>query len=373
MRSTLVLAVALMVLGACSHRQTMPDLDPVTVQKSSFGALADGTPVEQYIVTNAVGVRLRVMTYGGTLIALEVPDRDGKSGDVVLGFDTLEPYLTKSPYFGCITGRYCNRIANGRFELDGKTHQLATNNGPHHLHGGAKGFDKRVWKALSFTDGDEGGVRFSRLSPNGEENYPGNLHTTVTYTLDNRNRLRVTYDAFTDQATLVNLTHHSYFNLAGEGSGSILEHELTLLAARYTPADATLITTGEEAAVAGTPFDFNAATAIGARIAQVEGGYDHNWVVDGDHGKLRPHAELYDPKSGRALHIASTEPCVQFYAGNFLDGVAGKGEHVYAKNHGLCLEPQHAPDSPNKADWPSTILRPGERYRSETVFTFSTR
>ena len=348
------------------------------VTHAPFGKTADGSAVEIYTLTNANGVELKAMTYGCVITSLKVPDRSGKFADVVLGFDTLDRYLKDSPYFGAVVGRYGNRIAKGQFTLSGKTYKLATNNGPNHLHGGNKGFDKVVWAASPKTSSQGVGVAFTRTSPDGEEGYPGNLHATVTYTLTDKNELIVEYRATTDKPTPVNLTQHSYFNLAAD-DGDILGHQLTIDADRYTPVDDTLIPTGELAPVAGTPFDFRKATAIGARIntdnPQLKNGkgYDHNWVLNRT-GTAPQHAvHVVEPKTGRTLDIATTEPGVQFYSGNFLDGtIEGKGGRVYKQRSGFCLETQHYPDSPNHPNFPSTILQPGRTYSSTTVFTFGT-
>lgn len=348
------------------------------VTSAQFGKTPDGTPVTVYTLTNANGMRVRAMTYGGIIVSLEVPDRSGRIADVVLGFDSLDGYLKDPPYFGAVVGRYGNRIAGGQFSLEGRTFKLATNNGPNHLHGGVKGFDKVVWDGAPLKTGV--GVVFTRTSADGEEGYPGNLKASVTYTLTDKNELIVDYHATTDKATPVNLTQHSYFNLAGEGSGDILGHELTIDADRYTPVDSTLIPTGELAPVQGTPFDFRKATTVGARIGQGNeqlkngNGYDHNWVLNRTGAGLQHAIRLADPKSGRTLGIATTEPGVQFYSGNFLDGtIKGKGGHVYNFRNGLCLETQHFPDSPNHPNFPTTILKPGQAYASQTVFTFGVR
>jgi len=343
----------------------------VDVQKEPFGRTADGTAVDIYTLTNGKGLKARIMTYGATLVSLEVPDRAGKTGDVVLGYDGFDGYTKSSPYFGSIVGRYGNRIAKGQFSLDGVAYRLATNNGENHLHGGIKGFDKVVWKAGPVREPGAVGVKLNYLSRDGEEGYPGNLTVTVVYTLTNDNELKISYEAETDKATPVNLTHHSYFNLAGEGD--ILGHELTIHAEGYTPVDAGLIPTGEIRPVKGSPFDFTTPHAIGERIVQVEGGYDHNFVLRSGGGILAPAARVFEPKSGRVMEISTTEPGLQFYSGNFLDGtIAGKGGKVYQRHFGFCLETQHFPDSPNKPDFPSTILRPGAVYRSLTSHKFST-
>lgn len=346
------------------------------VNRASFGRTRDGRAVDVYTLTNAHGLEMRVITYGGIITSLKVPDRLGHLDDVVLGFDTIDGYLNDPPYFGAIVGRYGNRIANGQFTLNGTTYKLATNNGPNHLHGGVNGFDKMVWNAVPGDTPEGVSVTLTRTSPDGEEGYPGTLQASVRYTLTDKNELAIDYRATTDKATPVNLTQHSYFNLAADGA-DILEHELTIHASRYTPVDATLIPTGELASVEGTPFDFRKSTPIGARIdadnVQLKngGGYDHNWVLDRAGSGLQPAARLVDPKSRRTLDVATTEPGLQFYSGNFLDGsITGKGGRVYNRRSGLCLETQHFPDSPNHPSFPSTILQPGQTYSSRTVFTF---
>ena len=328
-----------------------------------------------FTMTNVNGVEIRAITYGAIITSIRVPDRAGRFADVVLGFDNLEGYVKTHPYFGTVVGRYGNRIAGGRFTLNGQTYKLAQNNGPNHLHGGNKGFDKYVWKGEPLANGR--GVAFSRTSPDGEEGYPGNLAVRVTYTLTDKNELVVDYHATTDKATPVNLTQHSYFNLSGDPSTTILGHELTIDADRYTPVDSTLIPTGELAEVQGTPFDFRKLITIGARIDQPQEqlkfgrGYDHNWVLNRKGSQPGFAARLVDPKSGRMLEVSTTEPGVQFYTGNFLDGtIKGKAGQVYNYRAGLCLETQHFPDSPNKPKFPSSVLLPGKEYRTTTVFTF---
>ena len=344
----------------------------MNVQKQPFGETPDGTAVEIYTLTNDKGFKARVMTYGATLVSLEVPDRTGKLGDIVLGYDGLDGYIKNNPYFGSIVGRYGNRIAKGLFSLDGASYRLATNNGENHLHGGIKGYDKVVWKAEAVRETGVIGVKFSYLSRDGEEGYPGNLNITVIYTMTNDNELKISYLATTDKATPVNLTHHSYFNLAGEGD--VLAHELTINADAYTPVDAGLIPTGETRPVKASPFDFTTPHTIGKRIAQVEGGYDHNFVLRSGGGMMDLAVRVFEPKSGRIMEISTTEPGLQFYSGNFLDGtIAGKGGRGYQRHSGFCLETQHFPDSPNKPNFPSTILRPGAVYKSLTTHKFSTR
>jgi aldose 1-epimerase len=339
----------------------------------AFGILPDDKAVALYTLTNDKGVKARVTTYGAILVSLEVPDRNGRLGDIVLGYETLDGYVKNNPYFGAIVGRYGNRIAKGRFTLDGSTYKLATNNGENHLHGGLKGFDKVVWKAAEIKEARVVGVRFTYLSKDGEEGYPGNLAVTVDYKLNNDNELALSYEATTDKATPVNLTHHSYWNLAGAKT-DVLSHELQLNADKYTPVDAGLIPTGALAPVKGTAMDFTAPMTIGSRIAKVEGGYDHNYVLTREGTGLAPAARLSDPQSGRVMEIRTTEPGIQFYSGNFLDGtITGKDGIVYKKHFGLCLETQHFPDSPNHPNFPTTILKPGQTYKSLTVHKFSAK
>ncbi len=342
--------------------------------KEGFGNLPDGTPVELYTLNNSFGLRARIMTYGAIVVSLEVPDRAGGTADITLGYDSLDGYLQDTPYFGAIVGRYGNRIAKGRFTLDGVEYLLALNNGENHLHGGLKGFDKVIWEAEPLREEAAVGVKLSYLSGDGEEGYPGNLSCTVTYLLTEDNEFKIVYHAETDKATPINLTHHSYFNLAGQGTSAILGHELLLVADRYLPVDPGLIPTGEMRDVQGTPFDFTSANTIGERIAQVEGGYDHNFVLNSGGGDLALAAQVFEPESGRVMEIFTTEPGIQFYSGNFLDGtITGKIGRVYHKHYGFCLETQHFPDSPHHSHFPSAILRPGETYASLTVHKFSTR
>lgn len=331
--------------------------------------------IERFTLKNANGVSVQAITYGGIITSIAAPDRNGAIADIVLGFDSIDGYLTDHPYFGAIIGRYGNRIAKGRFTLDGQTHELATNNDANHLHGGVRGFDKHIWQAEPLVG--KNGVAFTRTSPDGEEGYPGTLTVRVSYELTDRNQLIVEYHGTTDKATPVNLTQHSYFNLAGAGSGDILGHTLMLNADRFTPVDGTLIPTGEIANVEATPFDFRQPTAIGTRIKQPHPqlkygqGYDHNWILNRRGEGLQMAAIALDPVSGRTLEITTTEPGIQFYAGNFLDGtLTGKGGHVYQHRAGFCLETQHYPDSPNQPDFPTTVLQPGQQYKTSTVFTF---
>ena len=378
-RAGAVVAVAA-VLAGCDRQESstviqQPDQPRLT--QGRFDRTPDGQVVDLITLRNAAGVEVKVLTYGGTILSLRTPDRAGAQDDIVLGFDSLAPYLDKSPYFGCLIGRYCNRIAKGQFTLDGRTHSLATNNRPNHLHGGTKGWDKAVWTAETFQTAESVSVQLKHTSPDGDEGYPGTVNADVTYTLTDKNELVVDYHATTDKPTVINLTQHSYFNLTGAKATDILGHQLTLYADRYTPVDATLIPTGELASVEGTPFDFRESTAIGARINEPHEqikrglGYDHNFVLTRAGAMLAPAARVVDPATGRTLEIATTEPGIQFYSGNFLDGtLTGKGGRVYGHRAGFCLETQHFPDSPNHPAFPTTTLLPGEEYRSKTVFTF---
>ncbi len=350
------------------------------VMKEPFGTAFDEA-VDRYTLTNANGVEVKILTYGGIVQSISVPDRDGNPGNVVLGFATVDEYVAGNPYFGCITGRYANRIALGTFTLEGETYQLAINNEPNTLHGGERGFDKYVWAATEVDDDLGRGIQLSRVSPDGEEGYPGTLTVEVTYRLTDADELRIDYHATTDAPTIVNLTNHSYFNLAGEGSGDIYDHELMLNAPRYTPTDATAIPTGELAPVDGTAFDFTQPHAIGERIRADEEqiilgrGYDHNWVLDRadfSDTSLLLAARVHDPASGRTMTVETTEPGIQFYSGNFLDGtIVGTSGKPYRQGDGLALETQHFPDSPNQPDFPSTELRPGEEYTSTTIYAFT--
>jgi len=381
---TLAACVALVVAvwlelppaNAGDQKVTAAKATEARVEKADFGRMKDGTAIDIYTLTNAKGMIAKIMTYGGIVTELHTPDRAGAVADVVLGFKTLEPYLGDHPYFGAITGRVANRIAKGRFTVHGKVYTLATNNGPNHLHGGLKGFDKVVWKAEIVEATEGAALKLTYLSRDGEEGYPGNLSVTVVYTLTNQNALKIDYLATTDKATPVNLTNHSYFNLAGEGTGNILAHELTLAADRFTPVDSGLIPTGELKAVAGTPMDFTKAMTIGSRIDKVPlappGGYDHNYVLTSGGGSLALAARVREPGSGRVMEVYTTEPGAQLYTGNFLDGsLKGKRGAAYVKHAGFCLETQHFPDSVNHPKFPSTILEPGQTYRTTTVYKFS--
>ena len=347
------------------------------VSVAPFGVLPSGDSVHVFTLTNARGVELRATDYGGIVLSLRTPDRNGTLGDIVLGYDDLAGYLKDTPYFGALVGRYANRIAKGRFTLDGATYHLAINNGPNALHGGVRGFDKVLWSASPRADAKGASLVLRYTSRDGEEGYPGTLRVRVTYTLTDRNQLAIEYVATTDRATPVNLTQHSYFNLGGDGSGDVLSHVMTIDADHFTPVDSTLIPTGVLQRVDGTPFDFRRGAAIGARIGMADtqlkngGGYDHNFVIRRSGRGLAHAAHVVEPKSGRTLDVATTEPGLQFYTGNFLDGSnVGKGGHVYRRRNGFCLETQHFPDSPNQPRFPSTILRPGHEYRSRTVYTF---
>ncbi len=347
-----------------------------------YGTAIDGAAVEEYTLTNAGGMEVRFITYGGILTSISVPDRKGRFANVALGFDSLDKYESEHPYFGAITGRYANRIARGRFSLDGKDYALFANDGPNSLHGGRVGFDRRIWSAREAASAGHCGIELSYLSADGEEGYPGTLDVAVTYSLTDANELRIDYAAKTDAPTVVNLTNHSYFNLMGEGEGTIDNHILTLNADAYIPTDSTQIPTGEIAAVAGTPFDFRLPRMIGAggrsshpQIVMAR-GYDHNFVLNRDglsQGNLGFAARLYEPVSGRLMEVWTSEPGIQFYAGNFLDAtLVGASGRLYRQSDGLALETQHFPDSPNQPQFPSTVLRPGSRFQSTTIYRFST-
>lgn len=349
-----------------------------------FGRTADGTPVEVYTLTNSRGVKLRAMTYGAIVLSLDVPDKRGVFADITLGYNTLAEYEKATPYFGAVVGRFGNRIAGGQFSIDGTTYKLANNNTPGgkpcSLHGGSRGFDKVVWTAEGLNRDGSQGVRFRYLSKDGEEGYPGNLQVSVTYWLNENSEWRVDYEATTDKATPVNLTQHAYFNLKGEGVGDILGHTLQLAATRFTPVNEGMIPTGEIRSVEGTPLDFRKARTIGDRVNSKEeqmlfgGGYDHNFVLDHQDGFLASAALVFEPTSGRTLEVSTTEPGIQFYCGNFLDGtLSGKSGKKYRHRNGFCLESQHYPDSPNHPEFPSSILRPGKTLRSTTIFRFGVK
>lgn len=348
-----------------------------TITKTAYGVTASGQAVDSYMLTNAHGVEVSIITYGGIITALHVPDRNGSMGNVVLGFDTLHQYETQNPYFGAIIGRYGNRIASARFTLEGHTYTLAANDGSNSLHGGLKGFDKVMW-AAKVIEGAEPALELSYLSPDGEEGYPGNLNVTVRYTLTTENAIQIDYSATTDKTTVVNLTNHSYFNLAGNGAGTIYDHILQINADHYTAVDANLIPTGELATVSGTPFDFRRPRVIGGGIRSghpqvvLGRGYDHDFVLNrANDTDLVLAASLYDPVSGRGMEVWTTEPSIQFYSGNFINGtLVGSSGSLYRQGDGLCLETQHYPDSPNQSAFPTTTLKTGETYTSTTVFKF---
>lgn len=376
-----ILHILLLTLfvSAVMGREAAPAKGKHQVRKESFGQTGDGRPVDLFTLTNSKGLEIRAINYGGIIVSLRVPDKSGNLGDIVLGYDKVDGYLQNPTYFGAIVGRYANRIAHATFTLDGVKYTLAKNDGPNSLHGGLNGFNKQLWEAKEFKNGKGVGVGFSYLSKDGEEGYPGNLKVKVIYTLTDDNQLIVDYEATTDKATPLNLSQHTYFNLAGEGNGDILGHHLLLNADRFTPVDKTLIPTGELRAVQGTPTDFSKPTTIGARINNdyeqlvLGHGYDHNWVINRKDNSLTRAAMVHEPTSGRVLEVLTTEPGLQFYSGNFLDGtITGKNGHVYKQRYGFCLETQHFPDSPNHPDFPSTILRPGKTFHSQTVFKFST-
>lgn len=378
-----VVVAAMVVLGSCKcpcgKSGGKEAKEPMDIDVTAFGKTPEGQEVKLYTLRNAKGATAKIMSYGAIVVSLEMPDAKGQMDDIVLGYDNLDGYLKVTPYFGAIVGRYGNRIGKGTFTLDGVAYSLAQNNNGHHLHGGVKGFDKVVWDHKPVWKADGVGVELSYLSKDGEEGYPGNLKATVTYTLTNKNELRIDYVATTDKATPVNLTHHGYFNLTG-GERDILGHVLMLNANKFTPVDAGLIPTGELQPVKDTPMDFTKPTAIGERIEadfeqlKAGGGYDHNWVLNRTGGGLSLAARVVEPTTGRVMEVFTTEPGVQFYAGNFLDGtITGKEGRVYQHRWGFCLETQHYPDSPNKPNFPSTILRPGDTYKTTTVYRFSAK
>jgi len=349
--------------------------------RTSFGHLKGGTPVDLYTLTNASGCEMKITNYGCIVVSLKVPDRTGRMDDVVLGYETLEEYIENNPYFGAVVGRYGNRIDGAKFTLDGVEYQLAVNDGENHLHGGLKGFDKVIWKGEEISSREGSAVKFSYLSADGEEGYPGNLSAEITYTLTHDNGLKIAYHATTDKKTVLNLTHHSYFNLASAGSGDILGHEMMIDADQFIPTRSGLIPIGELRSVKGTPFDFNTPTPIGARIDQedeqlrIGGGYDHCWVLNKkSEGSLELGVRVYEPTTGRVMELFSTEPGVQFYSGNFLDGSnVGKGGIVYEYRSAICLEAQHFPDSPNQPQFPTVVLEPGQEYRKTTIYEFSVK
>jgi len=375
---TIAKGTLLLTLSLLAHCGERPDME--FQKKRLYGTTASGDSVNEYTLRNSQGMEVKILDFGGVVTTLRVPDWWGHRQDVVLGYDSLQGYLSDNAYLGAIIGRYGNRIAGGRFDLDGRTYTLATNNGPNHLHGGERGFDKVIWRVDENESQPGKSLVLRYTSTDGEEGYPGELSARVAYSLTEENELRIDYEATCDSPTIVNLTNHSYFNLAGAGSGNILEHELMINADRFTPVDELLIPTGELRAVRGTPMDFRKAAAIGARIATADqqltaaGGYDHNWVLNREGEELTLAARVLEKASGRVMEVFTTEPGLQFYSGNFLDGSAvGKGGIPYAHRYGFCLETQHFPDSPNRENFPTTVLRPGEKYTSTTVYRFSTR
>jgi len=348
------------------------------IRKERFGETIDGIGVDRYTLFNSEGIEALITNYGATLISLKVPDRHGKLVDVTLGYDSLKGYLEGNYYFGCIVGRYANRIAGGKFTLQGKAYTLTKNEGDNHLHGGSRGFDKVIWQSENFADDTDQALTLTYFSRDGEDGYSGNLRVSVNYKLTDENELRIEYAAQTDQLTAINLTHHSYFNLAGAGSGEILGHALTIFADKFTPVDDRLIPTGEIRGVKGTPMDFTQPTKIGDRIEQDDeqlilgNGYDHNWVLNKEEGALALAARVFESQSGITMEVFTTEPGVQFYSGNFLDDrITGKDGQIYHRHGGLCLETQHFPDSPNRPEFPSTVLEPGTKYQSTTTYRFS--
>jgi aldose 1-epimerase len=367
-------AVAGLGLAACASKQPEPEPKRSSkVLKKNFGKTGDGQPVDLYTLTNAGGAEVAIMNYGGVVVSLKVPDRAGAAADVVFGFDTFEPYLTPPPYFGAIIGRYGNRIARGRFKLNGVEYKLAVNNGQNALHGGIRGFDKVLWTVKE----NGPALELSYLSKDGEEGYPGNLQAAVTYSWNDANELKIDYAATTDKDTVVNLTNHSYFNLAGQGEGDILGHLVMIDADRFTPVDAGLIPTGELKPVEGTPFDFRKSTVIGARIDTPDQqlkfgkGYDHNFVLNHSSATPTLAARVTEPRTGRAMEVLTTEPGLQFYTGNFLDGtIKGKGGKTYVHRGAFCMETQHFPDSPNQPNFPSTVLKAGQKYQTTTIYRF---
>jgi aldose 1-epimerase len=375
-----------MILGFIVMLISVPGtaLEPETkagIEQRNFGKTSDGSPVDLYVLTNSRGMQASITNYGGILVSLKVEDRQHKFADVILGYDKLEGYVSDKTFQGSTIGRYGNRIAKGKFELGGATYTLDRNDGENHLHGGVHGFNKVLWKAKPMPGKEANSLVLDYVSPDGEGGYPGTLKVQVTYTLTENNELKIHYEASTDKPTVINLTNHAYYNLAGQGEGDILGHVLTIFADRFTPVDKTLIPTGHLQSVKGSPFDFTHPTAIGSRIERDDDqlklghGYDHNFVLNaGENRDPVPAAMVYEPKSGRVMEIATTEPGIQFYSGNFLDGsITGKQGKVYKHRYGLCLETQHYPDSPNHPDFPTTVLKPGETYNTTTIYSFSTR
>ncbi len=375
----LILLAGAIVLAGCLLGCAAAGGGDGTITQEPFGATPDGTKVDIFTLRNSSGMEARICNYGGLVVSLKTPDRNGKMTDVVLGYDNLESYIKRNPFFGALVGRYANRIAKAKFVLDGKTYTLAANHkGINSLHGGLKGFDKVMWKATASVKNGEPSLELTYFSKDGEEGFPGNLNVTATYTLTRDNALRLDYTATTDKDTVVNFSHHSYFNLAGDGD--VLNHEVMINADKFTPVDSTLIPTGELRPVAGTPFDFRTPHKIGERIGaadeqlKIAGGYDHNWVINKPANALALCARVTEPTSGRVMEVLSTEPGLQFYSGNFLDGsITGKGGRAYHGRAAFCMEPQHFPDSPNQPSFPSTVLKPGQVFHSTIEYRFSAK
>ncbi len=381
-RRQMIGTLAAFALGGCSTRPDIEKAPPAsptaTMKKDSFGKMPDGTAVDLFTLTNANGVSASITTYGGRVVSFKVPDKKGTIGDIVLGFDTLDGYLAENPYFGALIGRYGNRIGKAQFTLDGKVYKLTANDGPNSLHGGKKGFDKVLWTSADVSTKDTPALELRYISKDMEEGYPGALACIVTYSLTPQNELKIEYKATTSRNTVLNLTNHSYWNLAGAGEGDILGHQLMIAAGKFTPVDKTLIPTGELKSLDGSPLDFRKATAIGERIDKDDEqlkfgkGYDHNYCIDAADGTLKRCAIVTEPSTGRTMEVLTTQPGVQFYTGNFLDGtLKGKGGKVYAHRSAFCLETQHFPDSPNKPEFPTSELKPGEEYKHTTVYKFS--
>ena len=378
---SLALFTGILTMTSCSSKkENMADEQKPGIEKAAYGQLPDGQTADLFTLRNAAGMTAKITNYGGILVALTAPDKDGKFEDVTLGLDSLSSYVKNNPFFGALVGRYGNRIAKGKFTLDGKPYNLFVNNMGNHLHGGKVGFDKVLWTATP-VEGDEPALKLAYTSKDMEEGYPGNLSVTVTYTLQKDNALKIDYEATTDKPTVVNLTNHTYFNLTGGAERDILDHVVTINADKFIPVDETLIPTGKLQPVAGTPFDFTKPMVVGARIndstdTQIKygGGYDHAWVLNGEAGSLKKAATVYEPTSGRVMDVSTTEPAVQFYTGNFLNGkVVGREGFPYKKRYALCLETEHYPDSPNQPSFPTTTLKPGETYKTTTIYQFSTK
>ncbi|UFH54058.1 aldose epimerase family protein [Spirosoma sp. KNUC1025] len=376
---SLTLLLTSLLMTSCNSKKETTEQKPV-IEKAPYGQLPDGQTADLYTLQNASGMTAQITNYGGIIVSLTAPDKNGKFEDVTLGQDSLSAYVKNNPYFGALIGRYGNRIAKGKFTLDGKTYSLFINNMGNHLHGGKVGFDKVLWKATPI-EGEEPALKLSYTAKDGEEGYPGNLSVEVTYTLQKDNALKIDYQATTDKPTVVNLTNHTYFNLTGGAKRDILDHVVTLNADKFIPVDKTLIPTGKLEPVANSPFDFTKPMVVGSRIndstnTQIKygGGYDHGWVLNGSGDSLKLAATVYEPTSGRVMEVRTTEPAIQFYTGNFLDGtVTGREGFPYKKRYALCLETEHYPDSPNQPSFPTTVLRPGQTYKTTTIYQFSTR